>query len=560
MGVGVLSLLLVPLSGCDPSYPSTVWTDPTYDHAALSGGFELLGTHANRPCTACHASSDYEPLFKPMDGSDCQACHQSGYEVQHGAMEYPRLCALCHTSTVWSDATFSHEALAGGFELLDVHGTLPCTVCHYPDTFAPLFFPESSSDCSTCHEASAPARHLQQGFPADCTFCHTPTSWSTGTFDHQVISGGFELLGIHIALPCTFCHGGGALEPFFDPVGTEDCVACHQADYDGQHENTQYPEDCVLCHTTAGWSREEFEHLSASGGFELVGAHAGFACTLCHDPETFEPLAHPESAEDCVACHQADYEGHHGGTQFPQNCTFCHTPTEWSGGTFDHPMVSGGFELLGTHAEKACTACHHPVTFAPLFDAAGDQDCLACHLEAYEGKHGAMAYPTECGVCHTPTLWRDGSFDHGTASTGFELLGIHAEKPCTSCHDAATFQPLFSPADETDCVTCHQAKYDAQHGAEGYPTYCLYCHTPTAWADSDFDHDGDYFPIWTGEHAPRWSNCATCHTDPDDFSDFTCFTCHAHRQTAMDQKHKEEAGYSYVPSACLTCHPDGTND
>ncbi len=92
---------------------------------------------------------------------------------------------------------------------------------------------------------------------------------------------------------------------------------------------------------------------------------------------------------------------------------------------------------------------------------------------------------------------------------------------------------------------------------DGYPTDCTLCHTPTVWSGVDFHHDADYFPIFTGEHAPRWSSCATCHVNPDNFADFTCFNCHAHRQTAMDTQHREEPGYVYASSACLACHPDG---
>jgi hypothetical protein len=108
-------------------------------------------------------------------------------------------------------------------------------------------------------------------------------------------------------------------------------------------------------------------------------------------------------------------------------------------------------------------------------------------------------------------------------------------------------------------LTCHQADYDGEHSGSGFPTTCLSCHTPTAWTAVSFDHDTDFFPIFTGDHAPRWSDCATCHTDPDDFSVFTCFNCHVHNQAAMDNKHEGRAGYSYVPSACLSCHPDGTS-
>ena len=59
---------------------------------------------------------------------------------------------------------------------------------------------------------------------------HHP-GWDGATTDHTALSNGFGLLGNHGILPCTSCHipgGGGTL---FDPTTPEDCVACHQTDY-----------------------------------------------------------------------------------------------------------------------------------------------------------------------------------------------------------------------------------------------------------------------------------------------------------------------------------------
>jgi hypothetical protein len=179
-------------------------------------------------------------------------------------------------------------------------------------------------------------------------------------------------------------------------------------------------------------------------------------------------------------------------------------------------------------------------------------------MESFPAAHLSMAYPTDCNLCHTPTLWADGSFHHGEASGGFDLVGVHTEKPCTLCHDGATFAPLFAPAGENDCLACHLPEYTVQHGEDGYPTTCLSCHTPTVWADATFDHDGDFFPISTGKHSTRWDTCATCHTEPTDFSVFTCFACH--KETPTNKRHEGEDGYAYVSSACLACHPDGTAD
>jgi hypothetical protein len=223
-------------------------------------------------------------------------------------------------------------------------------------------------------------------------------------------------------------------------------------------------------------------------------------------------------------------------------------------------VSSGGFDLTQVHASIPCTVCHDADTFEPLFQPAGAGDCVACHQTDYDGQHQGSGYPTDCAACHTPTLWSDGTFNHEAISGGFALVGTHADKACTVCHDADTFEPLFQPAGAGDCVACHQTDYDGQHQGSGYPTDCAACHTPTLWSDGTFNHEAQYFPIFSGKHANKWADCGTCHTNPQDFGVFTCFQCHNHSQNRMDDKHSEEPGYVYESSACLSCHPSGSAD
>jgi hypothetical protein len=88
---------------------------------------------------------------------------------------------------------------------------------------------------------------------------------------------------------------------------------------------------------------------------------------------------------------------------------------------------------------------------------------------------------------------------------------------------------------------------------------CAACHTPTTWTDGTFNHDQQYFPIFSGKHRQQWTDCSTCHIDPSDLAIFTCFTCHKHNQTDTDDDHSEVSGYVYVSSACLSCHPTGNS-
>jgi hypothetical protein len=393
-----------------------------------------------------------------------------------------------------------------------------------------------------------------------CGLENPTEEWDGPNVDHAEVSDGFALVGVHAQMACAKCHESGTFVPLFEAGSPDDCLACHQAAYEGQHADSGYPTDCSVCHPPTAWTNATFDHEVVSGGFQLLGTHAEKACTACHDATTFEALFDPADTNDCAACHRSDYEVSHVGSGYPTACSACHTPTVWADGIFDHEAISGGFQLLGTHASRPCFFCHEATTFEPLFDPADATDCAACHQADYDRQHAGSGYPTNCSACHTPTTWTDGTFNHELISGGFQLLGTHVDKACTACHDATNFEPLFDPADANDCAACHQADYDRQHAGSGYPTDCTVCHTPTTWAASSLNHDAQYFPIYSGKHDGKWSDCATCHTDPTDFAVFTCFNCHTHNQASMDNKHAGRAGYVYQSSACLSCHPDGSAD
>ena len=161
---------------------------------------------------------------------------------EHSGSGYPETCLTCHQVTTWTGATVDHGAVSGGFALPVDHETLGCTSCHTPDGTGTLFSPTSADDCVACHQADFQREHSGSGYPDDCTVCHTTSGWDGATTDHTALSNGFGLLGNHGILPCTSCHipgGGGTL---FDPTTPEDCVACHQTDYQAQHSGSGYPE------------------------------------------------------------------------------------------------------------------------------------------------------------------------------------------------------------------------------------------------------------------------------------------------------------------------------
>ncbi len=314
---------------------------------------------------------------------------------------------------------------------------------------------------------------------------------------------------------------------------------------------------CSDCHTTQGWSPAkdplDFDH-GVQTGFPLEGKHKTIPCQSCHlDLNFSEPKL---TTGVCTTCHIDVHRG-----RLSADCESCHNTTLFS-------MVAGlevhtrtNFPLSGAHQQLSCESCH-PNDRGGAYTAQ-PTECMACHASDYTQTqfvdHASTGFSTECQECHTTLAWpHNVTFDHVSYSNGFALLGRHAEIRCSSCHSQGAPGSIFTPANQNDCIACHQNNYDNEHGGSGFPTECLLCHSNDTWENADFaDHDALYFPIFSGAHRGRWSGCETCHTNSSNFRDFTCFGCHEHRQSEMDEKHREEPGYVYQSSACYSCHPDG---
>ncbi len=314
---------------------------------------------------------------------------------------------------------------------------------------------------------------------------------------------------------------------------------------------------CSACHTTEGWLPTkdplDFQHGDFTG-FSLDGKHGTVPCTACHLDLKF---SEPKLTDGvCTTCH---FDVHRG--RLSPDCESCHNTTLFAlvDGLDLHSRTS--FPLSGAHQQLSCESCH-PNDVGGAFTTR-PTECIACHATDYSSSqfvdHVTTGFSTECQECHTTLAWPHSvSFDHTTYSSGYALIGRHAEIRCSSCHSQGVVGSIFSPSSQDDCIACHQSAYDAEHGGADFPTSCLLCHTNDTWENADFaDHDSFYFPIFSGAHRGRWSDCETCHTNPNDFTQFTCFSCHDHRQSEMDEKHREVPGYAYESAACYSCHPTG---
>ncbi len=310
---------------------------------------------------------------------------------------------------------------------------------------------------------------------------------------------------------------------------------------------------CEACHTPATWAplREPLDFAHAATGFALEGAHAPPPCGSCHADLVF---AHVPTA--CADCHADPHRGELG-----VECSSCHAPVTWENrATIFEVHDRSLFPLTGVHAVTDCEACHRGVP--PFEFEATPLDCVACHQAAFEATnepdHVAAGFPTSCELCHDTVTFDEASFAAGVGfdhDAFFPLIGSHRPLDCSSCHSQG-----FAGT-PTDCFSCHRDDYegttDPDHQAAGFPTDCEACHGTTQWEGAEFDHDGLFFPIYSGRHAGVWDDCADCHVASGDFGRFECLTCHEHDEPDMDDEHEDVPGYAYQSQACLECHPHG---
>ena len=506
-------------------------------------GFALEGQHASVNCKQCHVSLKFSGVAK-----ECRACHE---DVHDGTLG--KNCTRCHTLQGWQDVskiTFVHQE--SRFPLLGRHQHVGCDNCHAQS--GTTQFVNLPLQCGACHakdyDTAANPNHKQAGFSLRCEQCHSNmiTGWQVAGFsgpgfDHSRTA--FPLLGAHSAVDCASCHVNGRF------AGTpKDCFACHQNDFQSttnpNHVAANFPRDCTSCHSNNAWKPSTFDHNRTA--FALQGAHVSVDCASCHVNGRFAG-----TPKDCFSCHQNDFQSttnpNHVTNNYSRDCLLCHSNIAWRPATFDHNRTR--FPLNGAHLAVACDQCHanNRYTGTPM-------DCFSCHQSDYQGalnpNHVAANFSRDCTTCHTTGAWKPSTFDHG--KTRFALMGAHTAVPCNQCHVNNRYAgtPL-------DCFSCHQADFqrptNPNHVTLNFSHDCTVCHTLNAWLPATFDHDSQYFRIYSGKHRGRWQSCATCHVNAANYKIFECILCHEHDKAGMDDKHRERSGYLYDSQSCYRCHP-----
>ena len=396
----------------------------------------------------------------------------------HGTLPQQLDCTSCHTNESWktmrTPLAFDHDRQTR-FPLVGQHARASCLSCHLSAKFDEPKL--TSNDCATCHV------DVHQGnLGRNCEACHTPTRFREVNGVGLHVRTGFPLTGAHLQLACAACHRDSR-NGSYTSLNSE-CIACHQKDYTGStvvdHVAAGFSIDCRRCHSDLTWhGGVQFDHLTASTGkFALLGAHAQLRCASCHIPPSGTLKWTPASQSDCVACHQTAYAGAHGGSGFPTSCADCHTVSSWNS-DFNHgTATNGNFVLTGAHVSLACTKCHTPGTFTPIWNASGGNDCVACHQTQYDQNHTGSGFPTSCLTCHTTSRWSGATFTSHDAQYFPIYSGAHRGQwgnNCATCHTAPTDYSVHQ------CLSCHaKGTSDASHAAVvGYlytSQACYGCH------------------------------------------------------------------------------------
>ena len=529
------------------------WTGPNFTHTF----FPLTLGHDIRDCDQCHTpGADYSTI-----SSDCFTCHESDYAASsnpnHQQAELSTNCLDCHTTQPgWKPADFrTHDNLYFPIYSGEHNGEWEtCTDCHTSSSNYGIF------SCINCHEHSSSEMNDEHndisGYEYNsnaCFECH-PTGSEDFVFNHN--TSNFPLTGAHIDTQCSDCHTSGY-------SGTSSsCVDCHTIDFNQttqpNHQQAELSTECKDCHTTEpGWSPADFA-IHDNQFFPIYsGEHGGEwnTCIECHNsPNNYALFT-------CIDCHDhniTDMNDEHegiGGYIYESNACFeCH-PTGDGEGVFDHN--TSNFPLTGEHTTTDCASCH-----ANGY-AGTTTDCFECHIvdfnQSTNPSHVSINLSNDCATCHTTNAdWQPASFNNHNEF--YVLSGAHSAllNDCDGCHNGN-----YTSTQNT-CIGCHQDEYnqttDPPHASAQFSTDCLTCHTESAWEPSTFEHDGQYFPIYSGEHNGEWNACVDCHTTPGDYALFSCIDCHEHNQTDMNEEHDGENGYIYSSPACLECHPNGSED
>jgi nitrate/TMAO reductase-like tetraheme cytochrome c subunit len=146
----------------------------------------------------------------------------------------------------------------------------------------------------------------------------------------------------------------------------------------------------------------------------------------------------------CVSCHQTDFSGakapDHVQSQFPTDCTPCHTTTAWTPASFNHSATL--FPLTGAHQTAVCSDCHADGVYKGK-----PTTCQSCHLQDFTAttspNHRQLGWPQTCTTCHAgsgnTTAWDLGVTLPSQYHNMFSVTHEKARGVCTECHNTTNY-------------------------------------------------------------------------------------------------------------------------
>ncbi len=535
---------------CGRCHTTNSWLVTEITQIHRMSRFPLTGAHSVANCYECHESASTLD-FKPL-GIDCYDCHMEDYNSamnpNHIEGGYSLNCVECHDMNAfsWTGTGINHSF----FPLTDGHNIGDCSKCHTNGSFDGL-----STACISCHEndylSTTSPNHNQLGLSTECNTCHSLSQgWKPADFgEHDLLFPIYS--GEHRGewSSCTDCHPNPANYSVFT------CIDCHEhnkGEMDDEHQGiagyAYSSVACLACHPT-GSDEGSINHSLTN--FPLTGAHIETDCKECHEAGyTGTPI-------ECSSCHMPDFNQsinpNHMSLNLSTECSECHTTDPgWKPASFDNH--SDVYPLTGAHTTIDCFSCHEDQY------SQTPNTCVECHTQDYNQSinpnHIGINIGTDCESCHTTNPeWKPATFD--IHNDYYVLAGAHLNiaNNCVDCH-----QGNYNQTPNT-CYECHTTDYNQaqnpNHLLAQFGTDCEACHTEFAWKPSTFDHDGEYFPIYSGKHNGEWDKCTDCHTTPGNYIAFSCIDCHEHNKADTDEEHQGIQDYVYNSSACLECHPDG---
>lgn len=565
-----------PTLAADPYHPTATspgGADCSNCHTGFNvGDFNKSAKPANHiptaavPCINCHVLNDMSIMASvttihqniQSTTTNCQQCHGSnaasfslpainfaivGIPANH--LPTTLSCEVCHVGAGSSMASLPVQTGAKFTNSLMNHaGSTTCASCHGPSvtTFVGvqniIVMPPSSpagdprahipvnSDCSSCHQASAPktliAPNATSTVPGSLFLTPAPTT-------QQIHSG-----------------------------VTAGCQSCHEGGY-AWMSMTQYPlvPGAVTGTATTQYQGFQTRPGAVAGTFVVQdAAHPTSGdCVTCHGPsfQYFSALALPQnhipvlSTAACTDCHKsADFsvtpsitDIHAFAPSQTTNCTLCHSGTSTKVG----PFVGG----TGTIAIVGTPSGHIPTT----------QSCEVCHVGA---NSSFASLPVKDGYKFT-----NSQMNHAGLTS------------CNDCHGSGkTFYgitkliviPAFTPAGSPnahipvsgDCASCHQASL---------PSGLIAANATRTTPGSLFQSPA---PATGQIHSGITSNCQSCHEggyawmsvgqypiSPSTFTSGSQYTGFQTRPGATASTFVVKDAAHPSSGDCVTCHGTNTN-